>query len=73
MEYRYRGGKENTEVVLIRVEGGGHTWPGGVQYLNKMIIGGVCNDFNASEVILEFLLRQKLLPVIHLQQFPWEQ
>ena len=56
-EYYYTNGKKNTEVVLVRVDGGGHTWPGGTQYLSKKFIGGVCNDFNASEMILDFLLR----------------
>jgi polyhydroxybutyrate depolymerase len=29
----YAGGKGGAEVVLYRIKGGGHTWPGGPQYL----------------------------------------
>jgi polyhydroxybutyrate depolymerase len=49
----WTGGKEGAEVVLLTIEGGGHTWPGGPQYLPKAIIGPVCRDFNAS-LIWEF-------------------
>jgi polyhydroxybutyrate depolymerase len=51
---RYKNGINGTEVVLYSIEGGGHTWPGGVQYLPAFIIGKTCRDFDASEVIWEF-------------------
>jgi polyhydroxybutyrate depolymerase len=54
---RYTGGKDGTEVVLVKVIGGGHTWPGGKQYLTPWLVGTVCRDFNASEMILDFFLR----------------
>lgn len=38
----------------IEITGGGHTWPGGHQYLNEDTVGRVPRDFG-SEVILEFL------------------
>jgi polyhydroxybutyrate depolymerase len=47
-------GKHGTEVVLYRIDGGGHTWPNGLQYLPKKIIGKVCRDINGTEVIWEF-------------------
>ena len=47
-------GKNGTEVTFFRVEGGGHTWPGGPQYLPERIIGKVCRDFDASATIWEF-------------------
>jgi polyhydroxybutyrate depolymerase len=50
----WRGGRLNSEVLLYAEEGGGHTWPGGPQYLPKGIIGGVCRDFEATEAIWEF-------------------
>ena len=53
----YEGGKEGTEVILARIVGGGHTWPGGRQYLGPRIVGTVCRDINASEMILDFFLR----------------
>ncbi len=50
----YTGGLEGTAVTLCAVNGGGHTWPGGPQYLPKRIIGLVSRDFVASEYIWEF-------------------
>jgi polyhydroxybutyrate depolymerase len=41
-------------VDFIKVINGGHTWPGGSQYLPKFLIGKVCRDFNASEKIFDF-------------------
>ena len=46
-------GREGSEVWLYRVEGGGHTWPGGIQYLPKAIIGRVPHDIN-SQTIWDF-------------------
>jgi len=45
---------EKGEVILITIEGGGHTWPGGWQYLNKFFIGKTCRDIDACEIIWEF-------------------
>jgi len=50
----YRDGRDGTEVVLITVEGGGHTWPGGSQYLPVSMIGRVCRDFDATALIWAF-------------------
>ena len=54
---KYAGCKNGAEVILVKVIGGGHTWPGGMQYLKPRIIGAVCRDINASELILDFFLR----------------
>jgi len=45
-----------TEVVLYKIDDGGHTWPGGKQYLPKAIIGPTTRAFDASEVIAQFFL-----------------
>lgn len=50
----WSGGAEGTEVSLLRIEGGGHTWPSGPQYLPEAIIGRVCRDIDGSELIWEF-------------------
>jgi polyhydroxybutyrate depolymerase len=50
----YGGGKEGTEVVLYAIEGGGHTWPGGHQYLPASIVGKISKDIDANEVIWNF-------------------
>ena len=44
----------NVIVDFIKVINGGHTWPGGSQYLPKFLIGRVCRDFSASEKIINF-------------------
>jgi len=41
-------------VVLYATGGGGHTWPGGLQYFPESIIGKTPREFNASEVIRRF-------------------
>lgn len=50
----YAGGRDGSEVVLVRLEGGGHTWPGGAQYLPETLIGRVCRDFDATALIWDF-------------------
>jgi polyhydroxybutyrate depolymerase len=50
----YGAGKNGTEVISYIVTGGGHTWPGGSQYLPVGIIGITSTDFNASEEIWTF-------------------
>ena len=42
-------------VILYRVEGGGHTWPGGAQYLPERLIGPVARDLDATGILMEFL------------------
>ena len=43
-----------TAVVFYQVDNGGHTWPGGPQYLPKAIIGPTTRALAASEVIGQF-------------------
>ncbi len=47
------------DLILLELKGGGHTWPGGSQYLPVRIIGRVCRDINASETIWEFFKRHE--------------
>jgi polyhydroxybutyrate depolymerase len=56
----YSGGKYGTEVILYKVEGGGHTWPGGPQYAHPNLIGFASQQMNASEVIWNELKTHKL-------------
>ncbi|MDP2967652.1 MAG: PHB depolymerase family esterase [Deltaproteobacteria bacterium] len=49
-----------TEVLLYAIEGGGHTWPGGDQYLPARIIGRTSRDIDANEVIWGFFKRHTL-------------
>lgn len=51
---RYGGCRAGAEVALYAVVGGGHTWPGGLQYLPERTIGKTSRDFDASETIWGF-------------------
>lgn len=53
----WSGGREGREVVLYRIEGGGHTIPGGVQYLPERIVGPTCRDFDGLRTIWKFFER----------------
>ncbi len=46
----WSGGRDGSEVWLYRVEGGGHTWPGGSQYLPRAIIGRVTHDIDSQSI-----------------------
>lgn len=41
-------------VVLYTIEGGGHTWPSGSQYLPRRVIGRVTRDIDGAEEIWSF-------------------
>ena len=56
---KYTGCQEVSEVILVKVIGGGHTWPGGSQYLKPERVGVVSKEINASELILDFFLNHK--------------
>jgi polyhydroxybutyrate depolymerase len=49
------------KVVGYTVTNGGHTWPGGTQYLPKVMIGTVSHNMNACEVIWNFFKRYKVV------------
>jgi polyhydroxybutyrate depolymerase len=51
---RWTAGREGSEVVLDTIEGGGHTWPGGPQYLPRLLIGRACPQPDATKEIWEF-------------------
>ncbi len=46
----------STEVVFYLIDNGGHTWPGGKQYLPTAIIGPTTRALDASEAIAQFFL-----------------
>ena len=56
----YGQGSHGTEVVLYAVEGGGHTWPGSIQYLPRWIIGRLSMDIDASEIVWDFFLKHPM-------------
>jgi len=46
---------DDTRVGFVRLDGAGHTWPGGSQYLPKAWIGGVNRDLDGARWIERFL------------------
>lgn len=48
---------DQKEVALVSVEGGGHTWPGGFQYLPERFIGKTSKDVDANQLTWEFFRR----------------
>ena len=55
--YVYSGGTDGTAVVLFKVEGGGHTWPGGVLY--SSYVGAVTTHIDGSALIWKHLPPEK--------------
>jgi polyhydroxybutyrate depolymerase len=51
-----------TSVVEYAVAGGGHTWPGGPQYLPKLLVGTASRQLDASETIVQFFLAHPMQP-----------
>ena len=41
-------------IGFIKVQNGGHAWPGGLQNLPPWMVGKLCKDFSASEMIIGF-------------------
>lgn len=48
------------DTVLIRMEGGGHVWPGGWAYFRERVIGPMVGGWSANRVILDFFRRQTM-------------
>jgi polyhydroxybutyrate depolymerase len=44
----------DASVLLYRIEGGGHTWPSGTQYLPRALVGSVSRDIDAASEIWAF-------------------
>jgi polyhydroxybutyrate depolymerase len=53
----YRSTSDEVEVVVYTIEGGGHTWPGGVQYLPVSLVGRTSANLDATEAIWAFFQR----------------
>jgi polyhydroxybutyrate depolymerase len=46
-----------SEVVVYTIEGGGHSWPGGMGFVAKDIIGRTTDDISASDIMWQFFSR----------------
>jgi polyhydroxybutyrate depolymerase len=47
--------RDGSSVRLYSIEGGGHTWPGGMQYLPRFIIGRTTRQIDASDIIVRYV------------------
>lgn len=56
----YNNPSNNIKVIGYTIVNGGHTWPGGSQYMPKFVIGGVTKNLNACDVIWEFFKNYQL-------------
>jgi polyhydroxybutyrate depolymerase len=50
----------DAEVVFYRIDGGGHTWPGGYQWAAERVAGKTSRDISANEVMWSFFERYSL-------------
>ena len=57
---RYVNPEEGTEVMLIVLAQGGHTWPGGFQQ-PRWLVGETSQDIDASQLIWGFFQRHRLV------------
>lgn len=57
----FTGAEPRNQVVLYRINNGGHTWPSGWQYLGESFIGKTSKALNANEAIWSFF-RQHHIP-----------
>jgi polyhydroxybutyrate depolymerase len=53
-------GANGAEVVLYLVDGAGHVWPGGSSAMSELIVGTDPGTFDATRVMLDFLLERSL-------------
>jgi polyhydroxybutyrate depolymerase len=60
VEETFSGCKANASVDFFRVVGGGHTWPGGEQYISPLLAGKSNRDLSASEQIWQFFAAHPL-------------
>jgi polyhydroxybutyrate depolymerase len=58
--YLFDSCQENAQVALYAVKDGGHTWPGGEQYMIEKEVGRTSNALNANETIWSFLVTRKI-------------
>ncbi|HWO37251.1 MAG TPA: PHB depolymerase family esterase [Candidatus Acidoferrum sp.] len=58
--FTYGACKDNAQVVLYSVKGGGNTWPGGEPYTTEKEVGKTSNAINANEAIWSFLVTKKI-------------
>ncbi|MBS0431097.1 MAG: esterase [Proteobacteria bacterium] len=48
--------RAGSALQLYSIHGGGHTWPGGLQYLPALLIGRTTRQIDAGDIIVRFVL-----------------
>jgi polyhydroxybutyrate depolymerase len=54
----YGSGKQGSEVVLVMIEGGGHTWPGRDPRLRSL--GKSTKNISANDLMWDFFIRHPM-------------
>ena len=54
----YSGGRDGSEVVLVVIDGGGHTWPG--KKSTAAVLGRSTRNVSANDLMWEFFQKHKL-------------
>ncbi len=60
IEEVYSNPSNSLKVIGYTIVNGGHTWPGGSQYMPRFVIGSVTKNLNACDVIWEFFKGNRL-------------
>lgn len=56
----FSGCIDDAAVEVVIVDGGGHTWPNGKEYLPDSVIGRTTTDFSANDVLWDFFQQHPL-------------
>jgi polyhydroxybutyrate depolymerase len=57
----YGTGRDGAEVVLWKIEGGGHTWPGGrFGFFGERVLGKMNTDISATDLMWAFFQRHPM-------------
>ena len=57
VKYTYGNGRLGSKVLLLKIIGGGHNWPGARKYAPQFLIGKTCYDLNATDYVIRFFLQ----------------
>lgn len=57
--FSHQGASPHSEVTLVRIDGGGHTWPGGARQ-PEWLVGKTTQQLNGSQFIWKFFRRHSL-------------
>jgi polyhydroxybutyrate depolymerase len=53
--WNYTNNYYGTDLILYEIKGGGHAWPGTMQYLPEDLVGNISRELSASSVIWDFI------------------